>query len=133
MNTTPNPANSPTYVNAGSGTGILAPDQPSTSKEHLSNVSFGASPARECGCPAWALRCAHHDGLRLTLADCGGPPCCGAPAYRYCVAFSYENAREICPLCHNVPLSEEVLDTNDFSAALAAFHAAEAKLLGRAE
>ena len=103
----------------------------------------GAAEGRECGCPPWAVRCAHVDGQILLLdnSDC---PLHGPidPAYRkgdneWAVSL-WDEMRQSGRYCCKVAFFNSSSLGNlswypDLPAAEAEFRAREMAMLGRAE
>jgi hypothetical protein len=99
--------------------------------------SESAASERECGCPPWVIRCVHIDGtVALRLFWWGPPyplPSASPQNWRYhlCDGEGHVEGKgfNLDGWCY-LPYPPA---GNDLAAALAAFHAAESRLLAEAE
>jgi hypothetical protein len=104
--------------------------------------SESAASQRECGCPEWVLRCVHFSGRCIVLVgpsehDSHGPPSTiiklGSSSYLVIDADRALPCGCGAPLIGAMRREPRYYMGNDHAVALAAFHAAESRLLAEAE
>lgn len=135
------PSNPLSKRDEGMQTRVLRPDVSVEGAEQQGREQRSPLAARECGCPFYIKSCVHFDGKLLQLGEQHEPHGL-VPGTLYDVALLPDVATNPCA-CHGHPVYWDMLShgqfartlcaTDDHDEALAAFYAAAARLLGRAE